>query len=167
MTKSVPVPILQHAYQAFMAARPDKSRFVLVDRHAGSIEIFDSRGTLTHRVSGPTAFEPKFTVATRGGQPVFASGEDLRFGYMGVAATQSRIYALFSGRRRGDYPGTATEADALHVFDWDGRLLTTAHLPTPAVAIAVGPRDSLAYVLVDEPAPSVFEYQLPVGDHSE
>ena len=160
----VPVQVLQHAYHAYLAARPDRSRFVAVDHYAGSIELFDAQGHSIGRREGPVPFQPRFTVASAAGRPVFASDDDLRFGYVAVAATQGRIYAVFSGRRRGDYPGTAVYGDRLHIFDWDGHLISTAHLSTPTTGIAVDPGDSVAYVLVDDPEPSVYAYELRRGD---
>ncbi len=89
------------------------------------------------------------------------SGDDLRFGYVDVATTESRVYGLFSGRLRGEYPKAATYAREVHVFDWTGRLETVIHLDSDAIAIAVDERDDTLYTIRHDPLPAIMKYGLP------
>ena len=142
----LPVPVLEHVYQSTLAARPDGSRIALADRFMNHIELYGADGTLRRTVNGPIAVAPVFQVAMAGGAPTMASDENLRFGYVGIAAGQRYIYALFSGRRRGDYgPSEATYADQLHVFDWDGNLVRMVKLDRDIANIAVAPDERRLY----------------------
>lgn len=159
--EAIPVPVLLHAYQATLALRPSGDRIVLADRHAGELEIFDTAGTLERRVAGPVPFGPVYTVRPGQDGPVFASNEDLRFGYTSVAASDARVYALFSGRTRRAYPGEANYGEYVHVFDWNGRFLRSLRLDAPVFAIAVDPADSALYAVAHDPGPMVISYPLP------
>jgi hypothetical protein len=142
----LPVPVLEHVYQSTLAARPDGSGIALATRFMNHIELYDAHGSLRRVVEGPLPVAPVFHVAMAGGAPTMASDENLRFGYTGIAAGQRYIYALFSGRRRGDYaPSEATYADQLHVFDWDGNLVRTVKLGRDISIIAVAPDEKTLY----------------------
>jgi hypothetical protein len=91
-----------------------------------------------------------------------ASGDDLRFGYVDVATTGSRIYGLFSGRRRGDFPrGQAVYARQIHVFDWAGELEAVLDLDSDVIAIAADERDRVLYAIRHDPLPAIVKYELP------
>ena len=158
----VPPNVLQHAYQGRMKPSPDRSRLVIGNRHAGIIEVFTADGQLERRIEGPEPFRPRFEVAKAadGERPVMVSGDDLRFGYVDVAVTDDRIYALFSGRTRGGYPGRANFGEYVHVFDWSGHLEAVLELDCEAIAIAVDPDGDRLYAVRHLPAPAVIEYTL-------
>ncbi|NIU77657.1 MAG: hypothetical protein GWN71_30125, partial [Gammaproteobacteria bacterium] len=86
----------------------------------------------------PFDFEPVFEVGRKNGQPSLATGADLRFGYVDVATTEDRIYALFSGQTRGGAPpGRAVFGLYVHVYDWTGQLREVLELDRPAISVAV------------------------------
>jgi len=157
---SVPVAVRNHAYQAELAVSPDRTRLAVANRHAGSIEFYRADGTPVSRVSGPLVFDPILLVARRGQVPAFASDERLRFGYIAVAATRDRVFALFSGRTRRDFPGAAAYGRSVHVFDWEGRLLQVYDLEGDALAVAVDSAGTTLYVAQHEPEPAIVSYHL-------
>lgn len=157
----LPVPVLEHVYQSTLAARPDGSRIALATRFMNHIELYDANGSLQRVVNGPISVAPVFEVAMAGGAPTMASDEDLRFGYTGIAAGQRYIFALFSGRRRGDYaPSEATYADELHVFDWDGNLVRIITLDRALSHIAISPDEHALYGIAYEPEEALVAYDL-------
>ncbi|MFQ5679950.1 MAG: BF3164 family lipoprotein [Gemmatimonadota bacterium] len=157
----VPPSVLQQAYLGRMKARPDRSLLAVGARYAGEIEIYRADGTLLHRVSGPSPVEPRFAVQETSHGPAMASGDDLRFAYLDVAATRERIYALFSGRTRGGFPGEANYGEYVHVFDWEGRFLEAFRLDADAIAIAADESEGRLYAVRHLPTPAVVEYRLP------
>lgn len=166
--RDLPVPVLEHVYQSTLAARPDGSRLALATRFLNHIELYDANGTLLRVVSGPVPVAPVFHVAMAGGAPTMASDENLRFGYTGIAGGERYIYALFSGRRRGDYPpSAATYADQLHVFDWDGNLARVVPLGRDISIIAVAPDEQTLYGISVGDTEALVAYDLspvlPVG----
>lgn len=156
----IPASVLQHAYQGTLAARPDRSRLVLATRHAAMLEIYRGGGTLVGRFDGPFAFEPQVSVREASRGPVMASGDDLRFGYVDVAATDEHIYALFSGRTRAGFPGRANYAEYVHVFDWEGTFLEAFRLDIDAFSIAVHEEEGTLFAVRHLPEPAVLRYAL-------
>ncbi len=156
----VPLPVLLHAYQAYLEPSPDRQKLVIVTRHAGWLEIYTSDGELRTRVSGPFEFEPKFTVGQGLDGPVMRMARELRFGYMDVATTDSRIFALFSGRLNGVFGSEAVYGRHVHVFDWEGNLVEVLELSGDTFAIAVDENGSQMYAIEHLPEPRILVYDL-------
>lgn len=157
--EDVPPTVRQHAYQSTLRPSPDRSRLVLATRHADQLEIYLADGTPVARVKGPADFEPVFAVRQRGGRPEMASGADLRFGYVDVATSGESIFALYSGRTRGEYPGEANFGEFVHVYGWDGKLRRTLRLDAAVIAIAVDDRSGILYAARHDPTPAVLRYR--------
>ena len=155
-----PPEVLQHAYRGNLKFDPAGTRLVFANRHAGFLEVFSPEGELLRRIGGPFAFEPVFGVKAGERGPSLAPGDDLRFGYVDVATTNDRSYALFSGRTRAGHPGEAVYGRNVHVFDWDGTLLSVIHLDADAMAIAVDSRRSRLLAVRHLPTPAVLSYEL-------
>jgi TolB-like 6-blade propeller-like len=161
----VPAQVAGHAYQSTARLSPDRTRLALVTRHADRLEIYRADGTLAARATGPRGFEPVYSVARNPrGEPIFGSGRDLRFGYVDVAATEERIYALYSGRTRGQAPGRANFGRWVHVYDWSGRLHEVLGLDSDVLGIAVSADGGTLYAVRHEPAPALVAY--PLADPS-
>lgn len=157
----VPASVRQHAFQSTMAPRPDRTRFVLVNRHASLVEIYLDDGSLHALAHGTDAFSPVFKVGSlEDGRPALSTGDDLRFGYVDVATTADRIYALFSGRTRGEYPGSATFGRDVHVYDWDGNLTERFAVSQDLIAIAVDAESDMLYGIRHHPEPAVVKMAL-------
>lgn len=153
-------PILQHAYQSRLVANPSRTRFAVLTRHADLLDIYDRYGALLARAEPPFAFLPEYSVREQAGSPVLATGLDLRFGYVDAAATETNVYALFSGRTRRGFPGRANLGEYIHVYDWDATLLEVYRLDADAIALAVDPVGEHLYVLRHDPEPAVVRYPL-------
>lgn len=156
-TGAPPVPpgevrkdIWVRAYQARMKAAPTRTRWAVVSRFADRLEIFDSDGRLL--VTGDR-------VDTFGPADLEEDDPDrVRFGYIDLATTASRIYALYSGRTRAE--GQANYGHAIHVFDWDGTLRDVLRTDSPLIAVAVTPDGRTLYGIRHEPVPAIVTYSL-------
>jgi hypothetical protein len=157
---STPFRVRQHAYTGEIDVSPDGHRIVLGTRHADRLEFYGADGTLQHLARTADPFEPVFQVGMHDGQPYMASGEDMRLGYLDVDATDEAVYALFSGRRRADWPGRAAFGRTVHVYGWDGRLRRTLALDTDVIAIVVDEGENRLYAARHEPTPAVLWYPL-------
>lgn len=158
--RDVPATVLQHAYQSTLKPNPSRTRFAVATRHADRLEILDLHGTLLALAEPPFGFVPQFEVRDRNGMAAMASGGSLRFGYIDVATTEDRIYALFSGRTRRGFPGRANFGEYVHVFDWGGTLLQVLKLDAEALAITAD-TEGFLYTVRHEPLPAVMRYVLP------
>lgn len=158
--EGVPPAVAQHAYTGTLVRHPSRPLVAIGTRHADRVEIYGLDGKLVQVGRGPRNFEPAFEVRVRGGAPVMASGEDMRFGYVDVAAAGEHLYALYSGRSRGERPGQAHYGGEVHVFDWSGGLLRILPLDHLALALAVSPDERTLYSVRHNPTPAVLQHAL-------
>jgi hypothetical protein len=137
----------------------------VANRHAGRLESLRPDGERTAVVRGPYYFEPRFTVdqaSDSAKTPIFAGGNDLRFGYQSVATTDSEIFALVSGRARKDFGGDAIYGQFVHVFDWSGNFLCAYDLGQAVFQIDIEPSGQRLYALVHEPEVGVAVFDLSI-----
>lgn len=157
----VPPTVIQHAYQSTLRSHPDRTLLAVASRHADRVVIYGLDGSVVAAPKPPFGFDPVFRVEVTRGNPVMATGPDLRFGYIDLATTASRIYALFSGRTRAGFPGEASYGEYVHVYDWSGGLVSVLKLDGAALALAVDPADETLYAVRHYPSPAVIRYALP------
>ena len=159
-TSGAPVTVAQHAYSGTMVRHPQGRRLAILTRHADRIEIYTEDGQPVRVSRGPGAFDPAYEVRIRGNEPSMATGADLRFGYVEGTAAGEHIYALYSGRTRGER-GKSHFGGEVHVFDWEGKLLRILPLDERALAITVDPDERTLYTIRHDPEPAVLRYELP------
>ena len=160
VSTTAPPEVAQQVNQATLALHPDRSLMVAATRHASNIEIYSADGSLIGIFPGPLTVEPRFAVQVARGRPTMATGLDLRFGYIDVAATEDHIYALFSGRTREGFPGSANFARFVHVFDWSGNFQYALELDATVLTIAVDDAGNFLFATRHEPEPAVLRYGL-------
>lgn len=162
--EGVPPAVAQHAYSGTLVLHPSRPLVAIGTRHADRLEIYQTDGQLVRVARGPRNFEPVYEVQVHGGVPAMASGEDMRFGYIDLAATGDRLYALYSGFTRGERPGRANFGQQVHVFDWDGKLHRVLPLDQPVLGIAVSDDGQNIYAVRHDPEPAVLRYTVPAAD---
>lgn len=157
----VPPAVMQHAWTGTPVSNPRTGALALATRHADQVEIYRPDGTRIRTVRGPFRFDPEFTVGNAQGQPVMASDDAMRFGYIDAEPTAGRIYTLFSGRTREGYKGASSFGRYVHVYDWDGELKEAYRVDSDIVAITVSPEGERMYGIRHDPEPAVVAYDLP------
>ena len=153
--------VRQQAWGGEMAVHPSRPVFVLASRYAGRLESFDRNGVLQVKFRVPHEFDPDYVPADDGIN--MTRGDDFRFGYLDVAATEQHVYALFSGRLHREDGREAERGDQVHVFDWQGNLLRVIRLDTPIGRLAVDPARAALYGLRHDPYPQVVTFSLPAS----
>jgi hypothetical protein len=159
--EATPMVVRQHAYQGTARPNPDRTLVALGNRHADRLEVYRPDGTLVAQATGPLGFTPVYKTAVRAGSPAMTTGEDLRFGYVDLATTRDRIYALYSGRARKEHPGRANYGNYLHVYDWGGRLQEVLKLDQEVFQIEVDAKGEQLYAVRVDPTPAILAYRLP------
>ena len=156
----VPPGVLQHAWTGRLISNPGRNLLAMATLHADQIEIYRTDGTLVRKVRGPFGFEPQFTVDVIQGMAVMASGDDMRFGYVGAAATPDHIFALFSGRTREGYGPDSSFGRFVHVYDWEGNLERVIELDTAVLSVAISPDRRTLYGIRHDPEPAIMAFRL-------
>jgi hypothetical protein len=156
----VPPGVLQHAWTGKLVSSPTRNLLAMVTLHADQLEIYRADGTLIRKVRGPFDFDPRFTVDVIQGQPVMASGDDMRFGYTGAQATPTHIFALFSGRTREAYGPDSSFGRFIHVYDWEGTLQRVIELDTAILSLAISPDHKTLYGIRHDPEPAIVAFDL-------
>lgn len=159
----IPPEVWREAFQGRMEPSPDRSRFAVVTRMADRLDIYGADGRLIAHGQRLYDFDPPVAVSQLSPRPALATGDTLRFGYVDLATTATRIYALFSGRVRRDYPGRANFGRTIHVFDWHGHIRQVLTLPRDALAITVDPSRHVLFAIHFDPTPSIGRYALPAS----
>lgn len=154
----VPPEVRQQAYQSKLKPNPSRTRWAVATRFADRLEIYDAAGAFVTEGTRPYRFEPAYEAKRSTRTASMASGDELRFGYIDLATTDDRIYALFSGRTRAE--GRANFANTVHVFDWSGKLLAIVRLEAFVISLAVDPAGETLYGLRHDPFPAVVEFDL-------
>lgn len=149
--------VRQQLYGGRMAAHPTRPEFVVASHFAGRMEVYGRDGRLVRAFQVPFAFEPDVHAAPD--RVNFLPNKDFRVGYVDVAVTADRIYALFSGRLDRD-EGDAYFGDLVQVFDWEGKLLQVIKLDVSAVRIALDGGTRTLYAVRHDPYPQVMSYRL-------
>lgn len=136
------------ALQGALRADPSRKRHTLTSRFASRIEVFDQAGSESITLWGPERFGPK-------------SGRYVtRFGYLDSAPVERGIIALYSGRTRDDFPGSANYGSTLHRFDGDGQLAEIHHLDSDLISIASSEDGRRVYGIRHDPIPAIVVYDL-------
>jgi hypothetical protein len=157
-----PMAVRQTVYRLAIAVDPPKRRIAAAVRYADRIEIYDDRAKHVVTADRPFSFEPAVTiVGTRGSASDVALGDNLRYGYVDIAAGDRFLYALFSGRTSGGFGSRAGFGRHVHVFDWAGRLRNILEIADDVIAIAVDPGERQLYALRHDPEPGVLKFTLP------
>jgi len=139
------------AYRHELCARPGGEEVAAYFFHAGRIDILDTNGTLIRQVDAPFAFRPIPEPNPLTRAPSFKNGSShVRFAYLDCTGTQGHLWVLFSGRLVGTRAHPIPESpSAIHVFDWEGKLLRIFVLDHRAHSIAIDPIHNLLYSLAE------------------
>jgi hypothetical protein len=161
--KDVPVTVLQHAFTGPITVSPDRQRIAMGTESADRMEIYRADGTLVRELRGSFGFDPVYEVHRQPAGNTMATGDDLRFGYTGMASTAQFIFAMFSGQLRSEGREYSYFGTEVHVYTWAGDRVATFRLDHRARGIAVTPDGQRLYALQWEHEPRVVQYAL--GSH--
>lgn len=160
---SIPITVLQHAYEGPIAVHPARSHVAIATRLADRLEIYRADGTLAKQVTGAMGFLPRFETRERAQGVSMATGDDLRVGYVDLEAAGELVFALYSGSVRSEARSRVYFGKQVHVFDWSGNKVAELELGERAFTIAVDPAGGSLYATHHDPVPSVTRYTLPAA----
>lgn len=139
--------------------RPDGRAFVCADMYSGVIDFCRLSDAGIERVKLVYLSYPEVAVTETPVTRVLYS-RDNHFGFMDLAVTSDRIYALYSGRVYGRNGEGALGGKQLLEYDWEGNLLKNHELEVPLSKIAYDPEEELLYGLVNNTDVSLVKLEL-------
>lgn len=153
-----PFLIRQQAHHAFLALSADQRRIAVVTRLTTDVDIYGTSGEHLARAETPYDFAVDYMLDEGGN---FMPGPRNRHGYQGVTASDSAIFALFSGRAEAHFRGmSGIHSEFIHVFDWEGNLTRVLQLDREVLEIAIDPTGSRLYAITERPQPAVLVYSV-------
>jgi hypothetical protein len=158
--QDVPITVLQHAFTGPLTVAPDRRHVAMGTENADRLEIYRPDGTPVRAVRGAFGFDPVYEVHRKPAGNTMATGQDLRFGYTGLASTNDHVYAMYSGQLRGEGGMYSYFGTEVHVYTWNGDRVATYALDERARAIAVTPDGRRLYAVQWTPEPRVVQYSL-------
>lgn len=160
----VPITVHQHAYQSYLAVRPDLRKIVLATRYADQLEIYSESGNIESVAKGPHRFSPAYQLANARGYPTLEYTDKTRFGYIDLVATNNFIYGLYSGERRNKSKDSHA-GQFINVFDWEGQPVYQYKLDRKLFSIALDAKNDVLYGISHDPVPSIVKF--PLLNHTE
>lgn len=158
--EGVPATVAHQALQPSIAVSASGDRIAVGARYSGQVDLYSMPEGALSSARVPSPFRPTIDVGSNGAMLVFRTDRNTRFGYISLTASTTRIYALFSGRTRGQFPGRANYARELHVFNWSGRLIEVARLDRDVFSIASTADGSILYGISHEPDSEILKFSL-------
>jgi hypothetical protein len=130
---------------------------IVATMRSSEADIYAISGELLGRAQSPYEFAIDYMLD--GGE--FMAGPRTRKGYSSVAASDSLVFALFSGRAEAHFPGRhGSHGEFVHVFDWDGRLDRVIRLDREVVGIATDRTGSKLYAITERPESAVLVFSI-------
>lgn len=122
----------------FLAVRPAGNLLALAFKWSDRLQVYHTDTLAMERsIAGPVETKLDFAVLPRKGTPTLSFTPDSAYSYIGVAADDDVVTALYSGKVRRRSQHRMSTAERLHLFSWDGRLLGVVAISPALQAVAV------------------------------
>ena len=146
-----------------MVAHPVRDLSAVALRHGDALAIHGADGELTREAESLFGFKPAYRVRrdSQGAHMIPSAKQGFRYGFIDLAATDSHIFALFSGRSPRTTKAYAAAGEYVIVYDWQGHLVSTYALDADAWAIGVDQQERQLVTTRQLPTAGVTLYRLP------
>lgn len=158
LDEGVPATVAHQALQPSTAVSATGHRLAVGARYSGQVDMYSMPEGMLSSARAPVPFRPRIDVGSNGAMLVFRTDRDTRFGYISMTSSADRVFALFSGRSRAQFPGRANYARELHVFDWNGRLIEVMRLDRDVFAIASNQEGNILYAISHDPDSEIVKF---------
>jgi len=162
----IPSLVVQDAYKGPLAVRPDGEAFAVSAQRGTRLDLFSTAGGWVGVANVPFQWEPDYNMKANGDYLYAEEGLRNRSGYVDLAATQDRVFALFSGRSEFWHRGDMDLAEYIHEFDWEGQFIRAYQLDRAVEHIEVDLERNRILATVPDPEPMVVSFLLPGQESS-
>jgi len=161
----IPSLVVQDAYKGPLAVRPDGDAFVVAAERGTRIDLFSTQGGWTGVAEVPFHWKPDYSMKANGDYLYAEEGLRNRSGYVDLAVTENRIFALFSGRSEFWHRGEMDLAEYIHEFDWEGNFIRAYQLDRAVEHIEVDVLRGRILATVQDPEPAIVVFSFPGNGH--
>lgn len=162
LVPGLPPSLAQHLNMSALAVSPSRSLVAVALRWSDRIYVFRAASMQLERaIAGPSVTKMEFDVTPLRNQQVLAFNDDTAYSYVDIAASDSFIFALYSGRSMRDARTDFGSGAEIHAFTWDGRPVGRWALDESVDKITVSARGDTLYGLRSRANSAVIEYVVP------
>lgn len=158
-TDQLPASILSILFDAKMTMKPDRSKVALAGSYLDAIEIFNTNGEILNTIKGPEeGFNFAFDQAKSLEMNILSTNADTKKAYVNICSTNQYIYALYSGKRKGE-ESNYNLGNCILVFDWDGKPIKKYLLDQELIHFDINEKEQRLYA-VSKPENYIIYYNL-------
>lgn len=126
--------VLVHLNRSWMAAHPEQEYLVKAHLYIPILQIFNVETGLVNEINTDEGFPINYRIERDHRENIdrFLRTRETMYSYLSVAASEDKIYALYSGRSESSTDNEIERVlgDILHILDWEGNLIETIQLNT-------------------------------------
>ena len=158
-------PVLQEKTKGMLYAssilrlRPDGQAFVCADMYSGMIDFCRVSPEGIERVKLEQLSYPRVEISETP-EPQVLYRKENRFGFMDIAVTPERIYALYSGKTYARDRQGAFVSNRLLEYDWEGNLMQIFNFDVSLRGITYDEDEGLLYGITGDSKMSVVKLKL-------
>lgn len=161
--KNIPVLNRALAYQGIMRVTP-KGRLAFATMCAKMLFLYEIRDN--HLVQHKVVIDryADYKVDHSGGKASYSVSHNgnLPVCYRDLSVTESRIYALYSGRSFKEYGLAEWECSYIYIYDWEGNQQALYQLDLPLLCFCVDEQSGFIYGIANNPEPTLVCFPLPL-----
>lgn len=139
--------------------RPDGQAFVCADMYSGMIDFCRLTPEGIERVKLEYLSYPRVEISETPVSQVLYRQEN-RFGFMNLAVSPERVYALYSGKTFERNGQDCFACNRLLEYDWEGNLIQSFHFDTSLTEITYDRDEGLLYGLTGDSEMSLVKLKL-------
>lgn len=139
--------------------RPDGRAFVCADMYSGVIDFCRITPGNIERVKLQRLSYPRVKISETPEPRVLYSREN-RFGFIDIAVTPERVYALYSGKTYARNRQGAFKSNRLLEYDWEGNLIQSYEFDVALTGIAYDQEEELLYGITGDTPMSLVSLRL-------
>lgn len=141
-----------------LRVHPSNQAFVCADMYSGNIEFCRIVGNSIQQVSAHCYHHPKVYIKEKKCDVSYS--RDNRFGFTDITVSDSRVYAIYSGKTYREATKKFQHCRKLFVYDWNGNLQNSYDLDTELTNISYDSAENAIYGLAQSPAPGLVKLAL-------
>lgn len=142
-----------------LKVHPNNQAFVCADKNSGHIEFCRIAGDHIEQIKAECYHHPKVYINENASGKV-AYSRDNQWGFTDITVSDSRVYAIYSGKTYREAKQKFQQCGKLLVYDWNGNLQNSYELDTDLTRISYDSSENAVYGLTKNTNPTLVKILL-------